>query len=176
MNRDHSFISEIASKHCILDSFVEYDGYFTSSKGFLPTVVDIIVIPSTQWRSRRMCAHLLLRELQNYNSLLKSHRQENVGSYQKKDTLHPRAKEKALQGGRRGEIMFRIKPHTLQRCSEGSNKPCVQQDPETAQRLNQTVFECLLQRYGSAVACRRGKGSGCSRPGYGITPLGGGSR
>ena len=36
-----------------------------------------------------------------------------------------------------------------------------------------TVSECLLQRYGSAVACRRGKGSGCRRPGYGISPLGG---
>ena len=33
-NRDHSFISEIASKYCILDSFVDYDGYFSSSKGF----------------------------------------------------------------------------------------------------------------------------------------------
>ena len=31
-----------------------------------------------------MCADLLLRELQNYNSLLNNHRQENVGSHQKK--------------------------------------------------------------------------------------------
>ena len=37
-NRDHSVIFEIASKHCILDSFVDYDGYSISSKGFLPTV------------------------------------------------------------------------------------------------------------------------------------------
>ena len=37
-----------------------------------------------------------------------------------------------------------------------------------------TVFWCLLRRYGSAVACHRGRGSGCSRPGYGISPLGGG--
>ena len=36
------------------------------------------------------------------------------------------------------------------------------------------VFEYLLRRYGSAVACHRGGGSGCSRPGYGISPLGGG--
>ena len=43
-NRDHSVIFEIASKYCISDSFVDYDGYSTSSKGFLPTVVDIIVI------------------------------------------------------------------------------------------------------------------------------------
>ena len=26
-NRDHSVISEIASKYCISDSFVDYDGY-----------------------------------------------------------------------------------------------------------------------------------------------------
>ena len=35
---------ETASKYCILESFVEYDGYSISSKGFLPTVVDIMVI------------------------------------------------------------------------------------------------------------------------------------
>ena len=43
-NRDHSVVFEIASKYCILDSFVDYDGYSISSKGFLPTVVDIMVI------------------------------------------------------------------------------------------------------------------------------------
>ena len=44
MNRDHSFIFEIASKYCILDSFVDYDGYSITFKGFLATVVDIMVI------------------------------------------------------------------------------------------------------------------------------------
>ena len=43
-NRDHSIVSETASKYCISDSFVDYDGYTISSKGFLPTVVDIMVI------------------------------------------------------------------------------------------------------------------------------------
>ena len=43
-NRDHSVIFEIASKYCISDSFVDRDGYSISSKGFLPTVVDIMVI------------------------------------------------------------------------------------------------------------------------------------
>ena len=43
-NRDHSVIFEIASKYYISDSFVNYDGYAISSKGFLPTVVDIMVI------------------------------------------------------------------------------------------------------------------------------------
>ena len=44
MNRNHSVIFETASKYCISDSFVDYDGYSISSKGFLPTVVDIMVI------------------------------------------------------------------------------------------------------------------------------------
>ena len=44
INRDHSVISEIASKYCISDSFVDCDGYSISPKGFLPTVVDIMVI------------------------------------------------------------------------------------------------------------------------------------
>ena len=43
-NRDHSIIFEIASKYCISDSFVDYEGYSISSKGFLPTVIDIRVI------------------------------------------------------------------------------------------------------------------------------------
>ena len=44
-NGDHSVVFETASKYCILDSFVDYDGYSISSKGFLPTVVDIMVSP-----------------------------------------------------------------------------------------------------------------------------------
>ena len=41
---DHSVIFETASKYCLSDSFVDYDGYSFSSKGFLPTVVAIMVI------------------------------------------------------------------------------------------------------------------------------------
>ena len=44
MNRDHSVISEIASKYCISDSLVDHDGYSISSDGFLLAVVDIMVI------------------------------------------------------------------------------------------------------------------------------------
>ena len=44
MNRDHSVVFEIASKDCISDSFVDHGGYSISSKGFLPAVVDIMVI------------------------------------------------------------------------------------------------------------------------------------
>ena len=43
-NRDHSLLFEISSKYWISDSFVDYDCYSISSKGFLPTVVNITVI------------------------------------------------------------------------------------------------------------------------------------
>ena len=43
-NRDHSVVFEIAPKYCISDSFVDYEGYSISSKGFLPIMVDIMVI------------------------------------------------------------------------------------------------------------------------------------
>ena len=58
---------------------------------------------------------------------------------------------------------------------KAQTKTCAHQ--ETPQRMSQTclwVFKCLLRRFGSAVASHRGRGSGCSRPGSGISPLGGG--
>ena len=44
MKRNHSVVFEIASKYCISDSLVDHDGYSISSKRFLPSVVDIVVI------------------------------------------------------------------------------------------------------------------------------------
>ena len=44
MSRDHSVIFEITSKYYISDYFVDYDGYSISSKGFLPTIVDKMVM------------------------------------------------------------------------------------------------------------------------------------
>jgi len=43
-DRDHSVILEIAPKYCVSDSYVGDEDYSISSKGFLPTVVDIMVI------------------------------------------------------------------------------------------------------------------------------------
>ena len=63
----------------------------------------------------------------------------------KKDTPCPRAKEKAQQDGRRGEVAFRIKPHTHQRCSEGSNKTlCAPGDPT---ETKPPTYECLNVSY-----------------------------
>ena len=44
MYRDHSVVFEIASRYCISDSFHDHDGYSIPSEGFLPTVLDIMVI------------------------------------------------------------------------------------------------------------------------------------
>ena len=43
-NRYHCVIFEILPKYCILDPFVDYESYSISSKRFLPTVIDKMVI------------------------------------------------------------------------------------------------------------------------------------
>ena len=55
MNRDHSIVFKIPSKYCISDSFIDYDGYSISSKGFLTTVAawhwsDCKEITHVQWQ------------------------------------------------------------------------------------------------------------------------------
>ena len=72
-----------------------------------------------------MCAHLPLQELQNRNLLLGNHQQENVGSHHKKDTPHPRTKEKPQKtiGG--------VKPYLE------SNPISAREDQRRAQ-----MFEC----------------------------------
>ena len=44
INRDHSVVFETTCNYCISDSFVDYEGCSIFSMGFLPTVVDIMVI------------------------------------------------------------------------------------------------------------------------------------
>ena len=73
-----------------------------------------------QW-SGRMCAHLLLRELQNYNLLLNNQQQENVGSHEKK-TSH-------IQGQRRS-------PNKMQ--SHLESNPIPTRDSWRAQTNKQT--------------------------------------
>jgi len=44
INNDNSVVFEIAPKKCISGSFVDYEGYSISSRGFLPIVVYAMVI------------------------------------------------------------------------------------------------------------------------------------
>ena len=69
---------------------------------------DCIQVPyfACKMVERRMCAHLLLRELQNYNFLLNNHWQKNVGSQQKKKI--PKSKGKGEAPARQEEEQNRI--------------------------------------------------------------------
>ena len=44
MHQDHSVILGTTPKYCSFDSFVDYEGYSIFPKGFLSTVVDLMVI------------------------------------------------------------------------------------------------------------------------------------
>ena len=61
--------------------------------------------------------------------------QHNAGDAAEKDTPHPKAKEKPQHDGKRGKNTFRIKPHTCQRPSEGSNIPGPRDPTETETEL-----------------------------------------
>ena len=82
--------------------------------------------------------HLLLRELQNYNSLLNNRLQENIGSHQKKIPY--------VQGQRRSpskmvggvKLHLESNPIPTRDAQRAQTKPCAHQ--ETPQRLCQTCF------------------------------------
>ena len=95
----------------------------------------------------------------------------------KKDIPHPGEKEKPQQDSKRGEITFRTKPHTHQRHLESSNKTLSAPGPRDPTETEPDLCLSLLQRYGSDVACHRGRGSGCSYLSHktsAISPPGGG--
>ena len=56
--------------------------------------------------------------------------------------------------------MFRMKPHTHQRCSEGSNKTLYTPRPRDPTETEPDLCLSLLWRDETAVACRRGRGLG----------------
>ena len=43
MTCDYFTIFEVVPKYCISNSFVDYEGYSISTKGFLPIVIDVMV-------------------------------------------------------------------------------------------------------------------------------------
>ena len=95
--------------------------------------VRILKILPTRWQNRRMCAHLLGRELQHYSSLLSNRQQENVGSHQK---YLPHIKGKRRSHSKmigRGKITFRITPYPPE-TQRAQTKPCAHQ------RLSQTCL------------------------------------
>jgi len=129
---------------------------------------------STRWQSTRMCTHLLLLELQNYNLLLNRHQKKNVGSIPKK-IPHVQGQRRSTNKMAEGtKSHLESNPVPVSDSWRAQTKLVGTRTQRHHKDWARTVFECLLQRYGSAVACHRGRGSGCSRPACGISPLGGG--
>ena len=94
---------------------------------------------------------------------------DNVGSHQK-SIPHVQG-QKGIPNKMVGEAKSSLESNAIpvRDAQRAQTDPCVYQDPETPQRLNQTcrwVFECLLWRYGSAVACHRGGALGTADLGH----------
>ena len=85
-----------------------------------------------------------------------------------------RDKGEDQQDGRRGKITFRIKPHSHQRCSEGSNKPCVHQDTGIPQSLRQNCLSVSPVEVEVTSGLPQGQGFWVQQMWVWHNPLGGG--
>ena len=132
----------------------------------MATHSSILASPTSvpRWQSRRTCAHLLLKELQNCNSLLNNHQQENVGSHQKKIThiQGQRRSPNKMVGGEKSRLESNSIP--ARDTQRAQTKPCAHQDPD-ATGTEPDLYFSVLRRHGSALVYHRDRGSGCSRPG-----------
>ena len=119
------------------------------------------------------CTHLLLQELQNYNSLLNNHRQENVGSHQEKI---PHIQGQRISPSKMEEgAKFHLESNPIPaRDAQRAQMNLAHQDPETPQRLSQNCVWVSPVEVWVSSGLPQGRGSGCSRPGSGISSLGGG--
>ena len=108
------------------------------------------------------------------SSLVCNHWQENVGSHQKKipHVQGQRRSPRKMVGG--AKLCFESNPITARAARKVQTNLVCTRSQRPHRDWARSVFECLLRRSGSAVACRRGRGSECSRPGCAMSPLGGG--
>ena len=111
---------------------------------------------TTRWW-RRTYAHLLLRELQNYNSLLNNRWQKNVGSHEK-EIPHVQGQRRSPSktvGGEKSHLESSAMPaRDARRALTNLVRTRTQRPRRDGAR---TVSECLLRGYGFAVACCRGR-------------------
>ena len=126
-----------------------------------------------RWQGRRICTHLLLWELQNYSSLLNNRQQENVGLHQKKipQVQGQRRCPSKMVGG--VKLCLESNPLFARDTRRAQTNLVCARTQRPRRDWARTEFECLLWNYRLAVDCCRGRGSGCHRPGYCISPLGG---
>ena len=85
-----------------------------------------------------MCAHLLLRELQNYNSLLSNCQQENVGSHQKNIPNSQGQRRSPSKTARGMKSHLEPNPIPTRDAQRAQTKPCVHQ--KSPKRLSQTCL------------------------------------
>ena len=164
------FISACASS--ILAFSMMYSAYKLNKQGDnisrVPWCTPFPIWERIRWRSWRTCAHLILQELHNCNSLLNNHRQENIGSHQEKIPHVQGQRRSPNKTVGQAKSWLESNPIFTRDTLRAQTKPYACQDQAIPQRLSQTwhrVFECLLWSHWSAVAWHRDRGSGCSRAG-----------
>ena len=112
-----------------------------------------------RWRCRRTWAHLL-HELQNCNPLLNSHRQENVGSHEKK-IPHTRGQSRSPNKMVRGaKSHLESNPRPTRGSQKAQTKPFAHQDPETRQRLSQNCIWVSPVEVWVSSGLPQGRGAG----------------
>ena len=79
------------------------------------------------------------------------------------DSPCPRSMDKPQQDGRMSKFIFWIKPHSHQRRSKGSNKPCAYHDPGNPQRVRQNCVWVYPVEVQVSSRLPQGRGCGCSR-------------
>ena len=94
----------------------------------------------TRWWIKRTCAHLLMRELQNCNSMLNNHWQENVGSYLKTITQGQRRSPNKMVGVK---SHLESNPIPTRDAQRPQTKPYVHQDPGTPQETEPDLPLCV---------------------------------
>ena len=102
-------------------------------------------VQDTKWRSWRTHAHLLLKEVQNYNSLLNNHQQESVGSHSHTQKIpHVQGQKRSsskMVGG--AKLHVESNPIHTRGSSEGSNKILCAPGPRDVNfsRHSQKIFQ-----------------------------------
>ena len=106
---------------------------------FLKAVNNTVTWGKARWWKRKMCAHLLWK-LQNCNSLLNNHWQENVRSHPKKipHFLGQRESPQKMVGGTKSHL--ESNPIPSRDAQKAQTKPCAHQDPGTPQETEPELF------------------------------------
>ena len=137
----------------------------------IPVPYDEKDILNPRWWNRRMC--IFSCENSKTANQCWTNTDRRMLDPTKKRCPMTKDKGEAPEDGRRGEIAFRMKSHTCQRCSEGSNKafctPLLIGPTETKPELLLSVRVSPAEAWISSDL-HGDSGSYCSRPGSPVSP------